>query len=45
MANHDITFRYLSQETLIEAGAFDIPMVIGAVKRGHDATYAGIFGL
>lgn len=34
MSDHSISFLYLSQEALIDAGAFDLPMAIEAVKRG-----------
>jgi len=32
MSNHAISFRYLSQEALIQGGAFDIPMAIRAAQ-------------
>lgn len=34
MGESQIKFRFLSQEDLVEAGAFDIPMAIGALKEG-----------
>lgn len=34
MNDHSIKFLYLSQETLIEAGAFDMPMAIEAARQG-----------
>lgn len=34
MSDHSIKFLYLSQETLIEAGAFDLPMAIEAARQG-----------
>ena len=40
MSNHAISFRYLSQEDLIQGGAFDLPMAIRAaqesIKLYHD---------
>lgn len=33
MANHEIKYLSLSQEELIDAGAFDLPMAIEAVKK------------
>ena len=34
MADHKIEFRYLSQEDLINAGCFDMPMCLAATERG-----------
>ena len=34
MSDHSIRFLYLSQEDLIEAGAFDLPMAIEAARQG-----------
>ena len=34
MSDHSIKFLYLSQEALIDAGAFDLPMAIEAARRG-----------
>ena len=34
MSDHSIRFLYLSQEDLIEAGAFDLPMAIRAAREG-----------
>ena len=34
MSDHSIRYLYLSQEALIEAGAFDLPMAIEAAREG-----------
>ena len=34
MGNHEIKYLSLSQEDLVEAGAFDMPMALEALKSG-----------